>query len=220
MFSMGLPTPQPIVTRPFLGINWLESELNLKPGALLDAQDVVVRPKGLYRIPGYDAFVNGATWSPADRPCLLISCWGNNGIQYPILFTKNYVFSPSWVSGYQRIPWTYTTGTASTSGVSVVGVGTLWKTLGINSGDTFTINGNDYIISAVYSDTSLTLKSSAGTLAAQSYSISRLLNSSNNANIDACQVNDITLGQYLVGASPGNQLLALTPQLRDRKSVV
>jgi len=33
MFSMGLPTPQAVVTRPLLGMNTLESELNLKPGA-------------------------------------------------------------------------------------------------------------------------------------------------------------------------------------------
>ena len=211
MFSMGLPTPQPIVTRPFLGIDWLDSETNLKPGAMLDLQNVVVRPKGLYRIPGYEAFVNGSAWSPSDVPCLLIAGWGNNGIQYPFLFTTNFIFYPNWVSGYTRVPWTYAVGTASTNGTAVTGIGTLWKTLGINPGDSFTINSVTYLIASVDNDTSITLTSSAGVLGAQAYSISRLLNVGNNALADACQVNDITLGQYLVGCSPGNQLLALTP---------
>jgi hypothetical protein len=220
MFSMGLPTPQPILTRPFLGIDWLDSELNLKPGALLDAQNVSVRPKGLYRIPGYDAFVNGAAWSPADVPCLLMAAWGSNGVQYPFLFTSNFIFLANWVTGYARVPWTYAVGTVTTSGVNVTGSGTLWKTLGINPGDVMTINSVNYTIAAVVSDTSITLTTSAGTQGPIAYSISRLLNAGNNFLIDACQVNDITLGQYLVGCSPGAQLFAVTPQTQAVANLV
>ena len=211
MFSMGLPTPQPIYTRPFLGLDYNESELNLKPGALLDAQGVVVRPKGLYHIPGYDAFVNGAAWSPADNPCLLCVGWGNNGVQYPFLFTQSYIFMPSWTNGYQLIPWNYSTGTASTSGTNVTGIGTLWQTLGINTGDKFTINGSTYTIIDVLSDTSLTLQTSAGTNAAQSYNISRFLNADNQI-VDSCQVNDLTLDPYIAVVSPNIQAMSLIPE--------
>ena len=212
MFSMGLPTPQPIVTRPFLGLNWMESELNLKPGSLLDAQNVVVRPKGLYRIPGYDKFLDGASWSPSDIPCMLMSGWGNNGVQYPFLFTQNFIFLASWSNGYTKIPWTYSTGTVSTSGVAVTGTGTLWKTLGINIGDIMTINSVSYVIATVNSDTSITLVTSAGTQTGQNYSIARLLGALNSSIVDAVQVNDITLGQFIVGTTPGNQLFSIIPQ--------
>ena len=222
MFSMGLPTPQPIITRPLLGIDWLDSELNLKPGAMLDEQNLVVRPKGLYRIPGYDAFVSGASWSPADIPCILATGWGNNGIQYPFLFTQNYIFMPVWsgAGSYTRVPWSYATGTASTNGTAVTGIGTLWRTLGINPGDIFTIASVNYVIATVNSDTIITLASSAGVQGATTYSISRLMGAGNNFIVDSCQVNDLTLGQYLVAVSPGNQPLALTPQTQAVKNLI
>ena len=212
MFSMGLPTPAPIVTRPLLGIDWNSSELDLKPGSFLDLQNLVVRPKGLYRIPGYDTFINGAAWSPADVPCLLITGWGGNGVQYPFLFTENYIFLASWSTGFTLCPWLYSTGTASTSGTAVTGTGTFWKTLGINPGDIFTINSTNYIIASVNTDTSITLTTSAGSNTTRAYSITRYLGAGTRAIVDACQVNDLTLGQYLVATSPGNQPVAITPQ--------
>jgi hypothetical protein len=194
--------------------------LNLKPGALLDAQNVVVRPKGLYRIQGYDAFIGGAAWSPADTPCILAAGWGNNGIQYPFLFTQNYIFLAEWPSSYVRVPWNYATGTASTSGTAVTGIGTLWQTLGINTGDIFQINSVNYVIQSVNSDTSITLTTSAGSQIAQAYNISRYLGANTSSIVDACQVDDVTLGQYLVAASPGNQILALTPQTQAVANLV
>jgi hypothetical protein len=211
IFSMGLPNPVPIVTRPLLGIDWRGSELNLPEGALLEAQNVIVRPKGLYRSPGYDSFLAGAQWSPSDIPCGLAAGWGTNGIQYPYLFTQNYVFSCDWASGYTRIPWTYTTGTLDTSGTSVTGHSTAWKTVGIKPGDAITISSVVYTVYSVATDTSLTLTSSAGTQTGKTYSISRNLGANTSYIVDTCEVWDLTLGQYLIAASPGNQVLALNP---------
>jgi hypothetical protein len=211
MFSMGLPTPQPIVMRPLLGIDWIASELNAIPGSLLDAQNVVVRPKGLYRIPGYDSFLSSAAWIPADNPCIMASGWGTNGVQYPFLFTENYIFLCSWTNGYVRVPWTYSAGTISTTGTAAVGIGTLWKTLGINTGDSITIAGVTYLIDLVNSDTSLTLHTSAGSQSTQAYSISRLLGAGNNSTVDSCEVQDITLGDYLVATAPNNQMVMIIP---------
>jgi hypothetical protein len=211
IFSMGLPNPSPVVVRPLLGMDLAGSELNLDPGAFLDLQNLVVRPKGLYRIPGYDEFLGGNVWSPSDVPCLLDSGWGTNGVQYPFLFTQNYIFYCDWNAGYTRVAWTYTTGTVSTSGTAVTGSGTLWLTLGINSGDLMTIGATTYVISAVVSDTSITLQTSAGSQSNVAYSISRLLGGGVNYNVDTCEVQDITIGQYLAVATPGNQIAKVTP---------
>jgi hypothetical protein len=211
MFSMGLPNLSPIVVRPILGIDWMNPELNLASGALLDARNLVVRPKGLYRIPGYDVFAGGNTWSPPDVPCLLDTGWGTNGVQYPFLFTQNYIFYCDWNSGYVRKEWTYSTGTISTVGTAVTGSGTLWATLGINPGDVMTIGASSYSIQAVNSDTSITLSTSAGTHSGLTYSISRLLGGGANYLVDTCEVQDLSLGQYLVVASPGNQIAKVVP---------
>ena len=71
--NAGLNAPQPVVTRPLLGIDWMDSPTNLKPGALLDAQGVSIRPKGLYRNPAYASVMGGVAWNPADLSLLLAS---------------------------------------------------------------------------------------------------------------------------------------------------
>lgn len=213
IFSMGLPTPQPIVTRPLLGLDYVSSELNAPDGALLDAKNLIVRPKGLYRIPGYAAWLDGVAWSPADIPCLIVSAWGANGIQYPFLITQNRVFLCSWSSGYSEVEWIYDDGTIGASGTAVTGSGTLWETLGITAGDVMTIAGNDYVIEAVNTDTSITLATSAGAIGGgTAYSITRLINAGNAYQVDTCLANDLTLGYFLVIATPNRQVAKLYPQ--------
>ena len=209
-FSNGLPTPQPIVTRPFLGIDWMDSPVNLKPGALLDAQGVIVRPRGLYRDPAYVSSVGGVAWSPADNPLLLTGAWGVSGFQYPYLFTENYIFLLT--SGYAQQNWTYSTGNIDTSGTAVTphaGSTPLWKTLGIQPGDKITINSVTYVISSVNSDISITLATSAGSQSNQTYSITRLMHAGTPYMVDACQATDITNGPNLVVATFQNQLILI-----------
>ena len=210
-FSMGLPTPQPMVTRPLLGIDWMNSPVNLKPGALLDAQGLVVRPRGLYHIPGYESAMGEVAWSPADNPLLLAGAWGVNGIQYPYLFTENYVFLAS--GGFTREPWTYTVGTITTTGANVATTSgtTLWKTLGVLPGDLITIAGTTYVIQTVTSDTALVLTTSAGSNVGVAYSISRLNHAGTPYMVDGCQATDITLGPMYVFATFNQQLGMLTP---------
>jgi len=209
-FSMGLPTPQPMTTRPLLGIDWMSSPLALKPGALLDAQGVVVRPRGLYRNAAYEATAGGLAWSPADNPVLLAGAWGSTGIQYPYLFTENYQFLIS--GGYSQKTWTYTTGTVTTTGnTTVTGTGTFWKTYGIQVGDTITIAGVTYTIAVVTSDTVLTTTVNVPAAAGVGYTITRLAHSQSPYMTDACQATDITKGAMLVVANFGNQLMELTP---------
>jgi len=209
-FSMGLPTPQPMVTRPLLGIDWMDSPLNLKPGSLLDAQGVIVRPKGLYRIPGYVAALSGSAWSPADTPLLLMGAWGQNGFEFPYLFTQNYIFL-GLTSGYVQQTWTYAVGTVDTAGTAVTGHGTLWQTLGIQQGDVLTIGANSYSISVVGGDTSITLATSAGSNTGVAYSITRFMHAGNPYMVDACQATDLTLGPMLVVATYQNQLIKINP---------
>jgi len=208
---MGLPSPVPIVERPLKGIDWKGPELNLGPGAMLDLQNLVVTPKGLYRIPGYDDFAEGAAWSPADNPCTMLSGFGTNGVQYPFLFTQNYIFLASW-EGYTQCPWTYDTGTVNTVGTAVTGLGgTLWSTIGIKAGDIMTIEATTYVISEVTDDDTIVLASSAGSQSDVAYSIERLLNAGNDYFIDVCQVSDLTLGNFLIGANPNAQIFSLIP---------
>jgi hypothetical protein len=208
---MGLPTPQPMVTRPLLGINWMDSPVNLKPGALLDAQGLVVRPKGLYRNPGYTSAMAGAAWSPADNPLLLVSAWGNQGFQYPYLFTENYIFLLA--GGFSQQHWTYTVGTVNTSGTGVTKNSgtTLWKTLGIKAGDKITINSVIYTIESVTSDTAMVLTSTAGTQTNKTYSVDRLMAAGNPYMVDAAQATDLTLGPLMVVATFNNQLMMINP---------
>src|SRR5208337_323367 len=211
-FSMGLPTPQPMVTRPLLGIDWMDSPLNLKPGALLDAQGVMVRPRGLYRTPGYVASVAGTAWSPADNPLLLAGAWGQYGFQYPYLFTQSYIFLET--SGWALQAYAYSAGTISSTGAAVTGVGTLWSTLGIQVGDIMVIATVKYTISAVNSDTSITLATSPGNVSGgTSYSITRLMHAGNPYMVDAAQATDITLVPMLVVATFGNQLIMINPTM-------
>jgi len=210
---MGLPTPQALVTRPFLGIDWMDSPLNLKPGSLLDAQGVTVRPRGLYRNSAYVSSFGGATWSPADNPLLLVGTWGTNGIQYPYLFTENYIFLLS-LAGYTQQTWSYAVGNIDTSGTAVVphsGSTPLWKTLGILAGDTLTVNSVTYTIASVNSDSSITLASSAGTQSNKTYSITRGMHAGNPWMVDACNATDVTLGPMLVVATYNNQLIYINP---------
>ena len=210
-FSMGLPTPQPMVTRPLLGIDWMDSPVNLKPGALLDAQGLVVRPKGLYRNPGYAIAMAGAAWSPADNPLLLVSAWGNQGFQYPYLFTENYIFLLA--GGFSQQHWTYDVGTVDTSGTAVTKNSgtTLWKTLGIKAGDEITINSVIYTIESVTSDTAMVLTSSAGTQTNKTYSVDRLMAAGNPYMVDSAQATDLTLGPMMVVATFNNQLMMINP---------
>lgn len=213
IFSMGLPTPQPIVMRPLQGLDYLSSELNAPAGSLLDNDGLVVRPKGLYRTPGYESFLDGAVWSPSDTPSMIVSGWGTNGVQYPFLITQNRVFLCSWSSGYVEVPWEYSKGTVAVSGTAVTGSGTLWLTLGINAGDTFTVSGSDYVIQSVNSDTGITLRTSAGSISSgTSYVITRYLNGGNQYYADACMGTDLKLGQFLVIATPSCQIIKLYPQ--------
>ena len=211
-FSMGLPTPQPMVTRPLLGIDWMDSPLNLKPGAMLDAQGLIVRPRGLYRTPCYDSSMGGAAWSPADNPLLLAGAWGQYGFQYPYLFTENYIFL--LLSGYVQQSWTYAVGHIDTTTTAVTphaGSTPLWKTLGIQIGDIITIASTAYAISAVTSDTSITLASSAGSHTDVAYSIARGMHAGTPYMVDAAQATDLTLGPMLVVATFGNQLIMINP---------
>ena len=213
-FSMGLPTPQPMVTRPLLGIDWMDSPLNLKPGALLDAQGVSVRPRGLYRLPHYTSSVGGAAWSPADNPLLLSGAWGQYGFQYPYLFTENYIFLIT--AGYSQQFWNYAVGTVSApgGGNTVTGVGTFWKTFGIKAGDVITIAAVPYTITAVSSDTVLTTATNVPLTSGAAYNIVRGMNAGQPYMVDACQATDPTTTpptQYLVVATYGNQLMAINP---------
>ncbi len=211
-FSQGLPTPQPMVTRPMLGIDLLNSPLNLKPGSLLDAQGLSVRPKGLYRNPGYDSAVGGAAWSPADNPLLLANAWGQYGFQYPYLFTENYIFLVG--AGYSQQTWSYAVGNIDTSGTAVTphaGSTPLWKTLGILPGDTLTVNSVTYTIAAVVSDSSITLATSAGVQSNMTYSITRGMHAGNPYMVDLAQATDLTLGPMLVVSTFNNQLIMINP---------
>ena len=67
-------------------------------------------------------------------------------------------------------PATYTTGTISTSGSTVTGQGTSFVG-NVARGDIFYVNGVGRSITAVISNTSLTLDSSAGTVASTSYAV-------------------------------------------------
>ncbi len=206
-----LKAPQPVYTRPLLGIDWLGSPLNLKPGALLDAQGVVVRPRGLYRNPGYASALAGLPWSPADTPLLLVGAWGTQGIQYPYLFGQNYIFSGGG-GGLTQAPWTYTTGTVTTTGnTTVTGSGTAWKTLGIQPGDLITIASVQYTIASITSDTVLVTTANVPSASGVSYSIARLMHAGNPYMVDACNATDVTLGPMLVVATFGNQLIAINP---------
>jgi hypothetical protein len=209
---MGLPTPQPLVTRPLLGINWKDSPLNLKPGELLDGQGLIVRPRGLYREPCYVASVGGAAWSPADNPLLLTAAWGQSGFQYPYLFTENYIFLAT--AGFTQQTWAYAVGNIDTSGTAVTphaGSTPLWKTLGILPGDTLTVNSVTYTIAAVVSDSSITLSTSAGSQSNQAYSITRGMHAGTPYMVDAAQATDLTLGPMLVVATFNNQLIYINP---------
>lgn len=210
-FSMGLPTPQPMVTRPILGIDWMDSPLNLKPGALLDAQGLVVRPRGLYRTPGYTQAVAGAAWSPADNPLLLAGAWGQFGFQYPYLFTENYIFLAS--AGFSEQFWTYSTGTVSAPGgtPNITGSGTLWETLGILPGDVITIAAVPYTIASVTNDTAIVATANVALASGAAYSINRLMHAGNPYMVDAAQATDLTLGQMLVVATFNNQLIMINP---------
>lgn len=212
IFSMGLPSPVPICERPLKGLDFRGSELQLAPGAMLDLRNLIVTPKGLYRLPGYDDFADGAEWSPADNPCTMLSGFGANGKQYPFLFTQNYIFAISW-EAYTQCPWVYDEGTVDTSGTAVTGLGgTLWLTLGIKAGDRMTIGATTYTIESVTDDDSIVLTSSAGTQSDVAYSIERLLAAGNDHYIDVCQVSDLTLGSFLIGANPNCQIFALIPE--------
>jgi hypothetical protein len=201
-----------MVTRPLLGIDWMDSPLNLKPGALLDAQGVMVRPRGLYRAPGYGTVEGGASWSPADNPLLLAGAWGQYGFQYPYLFTENYIFLLAGL--YSQQHWTYMVGNIDTSGTAVTphaGSTPLWKTLGILPGDKLTVNSVTYTITTVGSDSSITLASSAGTQSNKTYSIERFMHAGTPYMVDACQATDLTLGPMFVVATFNNQLIYINP---------
>jgi hypothetical protein len=218
IFSMGLPNPVPIVERPLKGLDYKSSELNMPQGAMLDLKNLVVTPKGLYRIPGYDAFADGASWYPADNPTNLIAGFGSNGVQYPFLLGQNRLYLASWF-GYGECIWTYLDGTADTNGTAVVGHSTLWKALGVRPGDVFTIAGGTYTISAVNSDTSITLATAAPVRSGVAYSIQRFLYAGNDYLVDACQVSDITLGNFLIAANPNNQIARIDPITASNEAV-
>jgi hypothetical protein len=212
IFSMGLPSPVPICERPLKGLDFRGSELMLAPGAMLDLRNLIVTPKGLYRLPGYDDFADGAVWDPADNPCTMLSGFGPNGRQYPFLFTQNYIFLITWDT-YTKCAWTYDEGTVDTDGTDVTGLGgTLWLALGIKAGDRITIDAVTYTIASVDDDDAITLTSSAGSQSDVAYSIERLLAAGNDYFVDVCQVSDLTLGSFIVGANPNCQLFALDPQ--------
>ena len=214
MFSQGLPTPQPLPIRPLLGLDLLNSTLMMKDGSWLDAKNVMVRPKGLYRIPGYSAFAPGNTWSPAGNPTNLVGVWSSDGIQRPYLLTEQNIFLADQTSGYTDKPWTYTTGTIDTSGTAVTphsGSTPLWATLGVKAGDTMKIGSTTYVISVVTSDSSITLATSAGTQSGVAYTITRFLYTTNPYMPDVTVAHDLTLPPYLAIAGFGNQIAMLNP---------
>ena len=85
----------------------------------------------------------------------------STGGYYFFVFTTKSAYYTTDYGTYTRIPWYYTTGTATTNGTTTVtGTGTSWKT-NARSGDRFKIDsvGTWATIASVDSDTQLTLTS-------------------------------------------------------------
>jgi hypothetical protein len=83
--------------------------------------------------------------------------------------------------GFRALRYLHTTGTASASGTAVTGIGTKWQTellavgarIGFGSTDPTAIS-TWYVISAIGSETGITISSSAGTVSAGAYVIEEL----------------------------------------------
>jgi hypothetical protein len=99
----------------------------------------------------------------------------STGAYYFLVLTTKSIYYTTNYSSYTRIPWYYTTGTATTNGTTTVtGTGTLWLT-NARAGDRFKIDsiGTWATIASVDSNTQLTLTSAYPSASGAAYHIDR-----------------------------------------------
>ncbi len=100
----------------------------------------------------------------------------STGETYLIIITTKSLYYSTNLSTFTRVPWPYTTGTATTNGTTaVVGIGTLWAT-NAQAGDRFKIDsiGTYGIIATVTDNTNLVLTATyASSTGSEAYTVDR-----------------------------------------------
>ena len=141
------------------------------------------------------------------------------------------------IRGMRMLYETYTTGTAAVSGTAVTGSGTTWTTDRMNIGSRIGFGSTDptqistwYVISAVGSNTGITLSASAGTIADGPYVIEDLqcLTATTNATAangglfvaKGLRYEDFTTGGTNIPAATNTDLIKAVYWLADAATVL
>ena len=166
--------PKSITLRPLAGVNYSVPPTELPPGYLSKAQNVRLWEGQVIGRPGMEAFYTTAL----DSQILLYKeLEKDNGTIYLIALTqKSLYYWDTGTSAFVRIPWTSTTGHATTDGSKVVvGSSTAWLA-NCRAGDRFKIDskGTYGTIDTVDNDTQITLLANyAASTGAEDYTIDR-----------------------------------------------
>ncbi len=170
------------ILSPNLGLYYDRTPLSVPPGGLQDGNNFRIQQGKLTNANlGWSSFaaftLNGAV-------TLITSLHLRSGLDILIFGTPTdlYQYSTSGGGTVTYITPIYNTGTASASGTAVTGSGTSWNSgspVNVKAGDEICFTGSAvvtpgstwYKVLSVNSDTSLTLTSSAGTIADHAYTI-------------------------------------------------
>jgi hypothetical protein len=203
------------VIKPNLGLYYDRPPIALPPGALQDGLNFRIQRGDLNNLNlGWSAYQS----VQLNGPVTLINQFTTSaGTSYLILGTPTDLYQLVG-STLTYISPIYNTGTASASGTAVTGSSTHWNTTAsgdtwanAKAGDQICFTGNAvnsptatwYTIQSVNSDTSITLTTSAGTIAGHAYTIRRRFTGS--AFVDPW------IWEYFIDANPsGNDLVFLT----------
>lgn len=182
------------VLQPNKGLYLGQDEVTIPAGGLVDGNNFRVRYGKLssFNI-GYEKFVALALNGPVTLMDLLLFSDGSFQLVGGTL-TDLYLYNVG-ATRFDYLSPRYETGTASTVGTAVTGVGTLWNTTAngrvnavagdqISFGTTGVVNpaATWFTILTVNSDTSLTLSTNPGNLGANPYTLRQRFNSGNLNN--------------------------------------
>lgn len=172
MSSFALPGLQYVNERPLdKGIVRNVSAQTMPPGAFYSIQNGIADTDGITRRPAIIDQFAAATIPYDILDAVLVN--STTGQIATLIITDTFLYNAS-SSGFNRVPWVYNTGTVSTSGSSVTGVGTDWLNGDIKAGDYFVDSASaEFLISSITDATHMAVTGTPAAMSGSVYSIYR-----------------------------------------------